>query len=223
MIRRDRLPSPTVRLAVAACLAVACGSLGASSPNFNRTDASPDSTSLIVAPPDRAVLMSGNLDVIYRGDDVPLKVDSQVKSWESSYASPVRVGRLRLSPGMHRLEIGDRRIQLCVALNEMEHDGPSDWRIHKLHTMSPDDGRCAECHETKSNGQRLSVGQVRMPQACLDCHKPDELNETHRPLPVPPADCRRCHALHGSPFPSLLKAPKEKILDEFAQGGPRSK
>lgn len=223
MIKHDRLLSLPLRLVAAACLAVVCGSLVASSRGSSSVDFHPACSSpAIVAPPDRAVLMSGNLDVIYRGEDAPLKVDSQVTSWDSAYTSPVRVGHLHLSPGVHRLEIGDRRIQLCVALNEMEHDGPADWQIHKSHTMGSDVKRCAECHETRSNEAGLSVGQPRAPQACMDCHRTEEVKRTHQAFTDPPADCRQCHVLHGSPFPSLLKAPKQKILDQFAQSASRS-
>lgn len=223
MSQPDRLPPPIGRVLLA-CLAVACGTLAASS--HDSTSSAPHcdpSPPVIVAPPDRAVLMSGNLDVIYRGGDTSLKVDSQPKDWDPNYASPVRVGHLHLSPGMHRLEIGERRILFCVALNEMEHDGPSDWPIHKLHTMSHEADRCTECHQTQPSGNRLAVGLARIPQACMECHRQDELKEPHQPFASLPADCRQCHALHGSPFPSLLKAPKQKILDQFTRVAPQAK
>ena len=169
----------------------------------------------VISPPDRSVLLSGRFDVIYRGEAASLEVDSRPVPWEESYVAPIHVGHLRLSPGIHRVKIGDRKIQLCVALNEMEHDGPSDWQIHRTHTMSAEKDRCAECHDTETRETRMIVGEVRTPNSCMACHTGKEVEEIHQELIQPLKPCQTCHALHGSPYPYLLKASEAQIRKQW--------
>jgi hypothetical protein len=173
----------------------------------------------IVAPPNQAVLLSGRFDVIYRGTDAPLEVDSRPVAWEDDYDAPVRVGNVRLSPGMHQVQIGEQKIELCIALNEMEHDGPSDWKIFRAHQMSNERDRCAECHETETREGRMVVEQVLAPDSCMACHTAGEVKEPHQDFIQPLESCQTCHLLHGSPYPSLLKAPKAQIRKKFAAAG----
>ncbi len=170
----------------------------------------------VVSPPDRSVLLSGHLDIIYRGDQANLEVDSRPVDWEESYNAPIHVGHLHLSPGMHQVRIGDHKVQLCVALNEMEHDGPSDWKIHRVHTMSAEKDRCAECHDADEREGRLVVGKVLTPDSCTACHTDSDLKEPHQELIQPLKPCQTCHALHGSPYKHLLKAPETLIRKKYA-------
>jgi doubled CXXCH motif protein len=165
----------------------------------------------VVSPPDHAVLLSGHLDVIYRGNKTELEVDSRPVSWEESYDAPIHVGHLHLSPGMHRVKIGDRNVQLCVALNEMEHDGPSDWKIYRAHTMSSEKDRCAECHDADTQDGRMVVGKLMAPDSCMACHTQSEVKKPHADFIQPLKPCQTCHALHGSPYKHLLKAPEAQI------------
>ncbi len=165
----------------------------------------------VVSPPDRSVLLSGNLDVIYCGGAAPLEVDSRPVSWEEDFVAPIHVGHIHLDPGVHRVKIGDRKVQLCVALNEIEHDAPPDWQIHRTHTMSAEKDRCAECHDAESRDKRMVVGEVQVPDACMACHTDKELKELHPGFAQPLKSCRVCHTLHGSPYPSLLSAPEAQI------------
>lgn len=169
----------------------------------------------IVFPPDRAVLLSGNLDVIYRGDEAELKVNSQAVPWQETYEAPIHVGHLHLSPGIHRLKIGDRQRLFCVALNEMEHDGPSEWKLHHVHTMSNEKDRCAECHDTATSNGRIAVKKALVPNSCTSCHTTDEIGEAHERLSRPLESCDACHRVHGSPYEFLLRAPKAKILEKY--------
>lgn len=163
-----------------------------------------------------AVLLSGHFDVIYRGEKASLEVDSRPVPWEKLFGGPIHVGRIHLDPGMHRVKIGDRMVQLCVALNEIEHDGPSDWRIHRVHTMSPEKDRCAECHDAETEGDRMIVGKVLSPYMCTACHTDRDVKLTHQELIQPLKSCDTCHLLHGSPYPSLLKAPQAEIQKQYA-------
>lgn len=217
-----RLSPACLSLGLLALLGVVCGIRIASSRAAEPTGGKREggTAPAILSPLHRSVLLSGRFDVIYRGEEVPLRVNSQERDWESSYASPVRVGHLRLSPGMHRLQIGDQSVEVCVALNEMEHDGPSDWPISRSHPMSPEEDRCADCHRTKWLDERLVVEQVRSPESCLGCHRAGDLEEPHEPFGGVPKDCRECHVLHASPYRPLLKAPRSKILEQHSAGRP---
>ena len=179
------------------------------------TDKAAENAAKIVAPPDHSVLLSGHLDVIYQGDKADLEIDSRPVAWEDFYNAPVHVGHIHLSPGMHQVKIGDRSVQLCVALNEMEHDGPSDWQIHRVHTMSTEKDRCAECHDTETQDERLVVGKVLIPDSCAACHTESDLEEPHQELIQPLKPCQTCHALHGSPYKHLLKAPESLIRKKY--------
>lgn len=169
----------------------------------------------VVSPPNRSVLLSGHLDVIYRGGQAELEVDSHPVAWEECYDAPIHVGHLHLSPGVHRVQVGDQKVQLCVALNEMEHDGPSDWKIYRAHTMSAEKDRCAECHDAEPREGRLNVGRVLTPDSCMACHTTDEVKDTHEDIIQPLKPCQTCHALHGTPFPHLLKAPESQIRKQY--------
>jgi predicted CXXCH cytochrome family protein len=170
----------------------------------------------IMAPHHESVVLSGHFDVIYRGCDSSLKVDSKPVDWGDDMASPVRVLRLHLTPGMHSVEIGEKKIEVCVALNELEHDGPSDWKIFRSHSMGNDEERCGDCHDTESHQDQIQVGKPLIPDACISCHTAGDTKETHQALIQPLKLCHTCHAMHGSPNPSLLKAPKAEILKKYA-------
>jgi predicted CXXCH cytochrome family protein len=169
----------------------------------------------VVAPPDRAVLLSGNLDVIYQGDKAELEVDSRAVPWEEFYDGVIRVGHVHLTPGMHRVKIGDRKVQLCVALNEMEHDGPSDWKIFRAHTISAEKDRCAECHDAETREGRMVVGKASIPDSCTACHTDTEVTDTHQEIVKPLKSCDTCHVMHGSPYEHLLKAPEVEIRKKY--------
>lgn len=198
-------------------LVVGLGGLSVNLPAATKKsdDSSAKEPPKLVSPPNHSVLLSGHFDVIYRGDDAPLQVDSHPMPWEDAYDAPIHVGHVHLSPGMHRVTIGDRKVQLCVALNEMEHDGPSDWKIYRSHTMSAEKDRCAECHDVQTDKNRMIVGKPLAPESCLACHTDTEVKEIHEDLIQPLKPCQTCHALHGSPNEHLLKAPVAQIRKEY--------
>jgi predicted CXXCH cytochrome family protein len=167
----------------------------------------------IISPPDHAVLLSGNIDVICKTDKPNFEIDSQKHEWEFC-GDPIRVARVRLFPGMHELKIGDKKIEIVVALNEDEHDGPADWKIQRSHKMDNDPSRCQACHEVDKKGGHLSVGKLKSHEACAKCHEAPNLKKDHPGITRPLENCQTCHALHGSPHKSLLKAPKLELLAE---------
>jgi predicted CXXCH cytochrome family protein len=167
----------------------------------------------VISPPDHAVLLSGSIDVICKTDKPDFEIDSRKHEWEF-LGNPVRVARVRLFPGMHELKIGDKKIEVVVALNEDEHEGPADWKIQRSHEMDNDPARCRACHEVDKKDGQVSVGKLRPDEACLKCHEADGLEEDHSDVAEPLDDCRTCHLLHGSPYKPLLKAPKQKLLEK---------
>lgn len=167
----------------------------------------------VVSPPNRAVLLSGNIDVICRTDEADFQIDAVRYQWEP-FAGPVRAARVRLMPGVHELRVGGHLIQLVVALNEDEHDGPSDWKIYRSHEMDADPTRCEDCHETEERDGRIRVGELKSYKACLECHTPIDFEVAHSHILEPLEACQMCHVLHGSPIKKLLKAPMRKLCGE---------
>ena len=168
----------------------------------------------VVFPPERAVLLSGNFDVVCEADEAELLVDGKPQAWEP-FEPPLRVSRVGLIPGMHEIQIGKRRIEICVALNEEEHDGPRDWQIREFHQGDgKGKNRCAACHVTTAKSQHTVVGELKPDTACLKCHESVDLAVTHAELPEPLELCGKCHVLHGSNRPALLRAPAKKLSAE---------
>ena len=60
----------------------------------------------------------------------------------------------------------------------------------------PGDGytmdQCVECHEEMAQDHEASVHRSTQ---CLECHQ-KAVDETHEESPLPPVDCRQCHAPH---------------------------
>jgi len=167
----------------------------------------------ILFPPNQAVLLSGTFDVICNGDEAPLEVNGKTYEWEAFHA-PLHVARIRLSPGVYDLTVGDRKREIVVALNEDEHDGPEDWVIQRHHKIDRDSGRCGNCHETKKQDDEMIVGELKSYQACFECHDPIDIDVIHAHPIEPIEHCEICHSLHGSPRKGLLRAPVKKLCNE---------
>lgn len=166
-----------------------------------------------VAPQDQAVLMSGTFDVICRTDADTLEVNGQAVQWDEFF-SPVRVARLRLPPGVYEIRVGDRKLDVVVAMNEKEHDGPEDWRYHYRHRLKSTAARCGDCHETERQDGQTSVGDLKSHEACMKCHTEIDFEVTHSHILEPLQECWMCHSLHGSTSKSLLKAPMRTLCEK---------
>lgn len=161
----------------------------------------------VVSPPDRAVLLSGNIEIIAQSPDGKLELDGKPCRCEP-FTNPLCVTQVWLDPGVHELRIGNHRTEFVVALNEQEHDGPRDWKIYRFHPMESGesgDHRCGACHELQLEGDLMRVAGLPRAEACLECHDKAKLQaiESHR-LQSPEA-CTTCHSIHGSPRKRLLK------------------
>jgi len=164
----------------------------------------------VLFPPNRAVLLSGSLDVVSKSDQTSLEVDGKPREWEP-FQPPLHVAHLRLAPGMHELRIGQGRREFVVALNEEEHDGPQDWPIYRCHEMSRGEDRCGDCHQTDKQDGRITVGDLKPSEACFECHEPVEFDVIHAHPLEPIEHCQMCHALHASTRKGLLKAPVKQL------------
>jgi predicted CXXCH cytochrome family protein len=169
------------------------------------------SSSAIVAPPDHAILSSGNCYVICKGDAGGLTIDGAPRAREP-FAAPLHAARFRLRPGKHEVGIGDRKLAVWVASEGKE--APAGWKAYRLHPIGAGTDACARCHETARRDGRTEVGAVRGLSSCLECHKPAEFETKHSHPLDPLRHCGSCHAPHGSPYKGLLKAPVKKLCAE---------
>lgn len=172
----------------------------------------PPAEGKVVFPPPNSVLMVGTFYVIVKGGDGQLLVDGQRQPWEA-FAPPLRVAKVGLYPGLHEIRVGRRVIPFSVALNEEEFEGPRNWPSYRLHTISAHKG-CAGCHVTRSVGGLTAIEGLKGASACFACHPKVDFEARHS-HPFPPLEhCQNCHALHGSPRRSLLKADPKALCAE---------
>ncbi len=196
------------RLLWAATLGLAGGAIGLAGRGIPQDRPKADDVK-IVFPPDRAVLLAGTFNVIVKGGQGSLSVDGQPQPWDA-FAPPLRVTRIGVTPGLHEIRIGDRKVAFSVGLSEEEHDGPKDWPIYRFHGI-PAFVRCSVCHETSQKDGLASVAGLKGAKACFACHKVAEFEARHSHTLKPLEHCQNCHALHGSARKSLLKAPVKKL------------
>jgi len=173
---------------------------------------SPPADVKIIFPPPNAVLLVGTFYVIVKGEG-ELFVDGQRQPWEP-FAPPLRVAKVGLYPGLHEIRVGRRTISFSVALNEEEFEGPRNWPLYRLHTISAHQ-QCEACHVvSRSAGGLASIEGLKGPSACFACHRRTDFEARHS-HPFPPLEhCQNCHALHGSPRKSLLKAEPKTLCAE---------
>jgi len=168
----------------------------------------------VIYPPDKAVVPSGDFDVICRGDAVSLRADGERIPWES-FEPPLKVAHVSLYCGPNMLEIGDRRVEVFVAETAAEPGGPKDWPMVRKHPISGSgEDRCAKCHETEARGDGAAVGRLAGYKACFECHDAVEFEEIHSHPLEPIEHCQMCHGLHGSTEKKLLKAPVKELCGE---------
>jgi len=181
----------------------------------------------VIYPPDKAVLPSGDFDVICRGDDARLRVDGEPYRWEP-FDPPVRVAHVSLYCGPNTLEIGPKRVEVFVAETAgpkrvevfvaetaVRPGGPEGWPMWRKHPISGSGAaRCGDCHEIEGRGDGVAVGRLAGYKACFECHKAVEFEAIHSHPLEPIESCQMCHSLHAAKEKALLKAPAKKLCDE---------
>ena len=167
----------------------------------------------VLFPPNHSVLLTGEVDVICRSKLGELEVEGELIDWEPFES--LGVAHASLYSGRSRIQIGSRTIEVFVARRADEPGGPDGWPLCRSH---PIDGhgqkRCAACHETRPNGDRVRIGRLKSYKACFECHKSVEFELIHSHPLEPIEHCQMCHAIHGSPRKALLKAPVKKLCDK---------
>jgi hypothetical protein len=176
-------------------------------------DAEPGDASgiTVLYPPDKAVLPSGDFDVICRAEDAQLRVEGEPQQWEP-FEPPVRVAHVSLYGGPNTLRIGGKRIEVFVAETAAKPGGPEGWPMWRNHPINgPGEDRCSGCHELEKRGDGVAVGKLLGHKACFECHKAAEFETTHSHLLEPVESCQTCHSLHAAKEKGLLKAPAKKL------------
>lgn len=192
------------------CIVLGCLLMAYSAEVTSNEPAKVDNFHLLF-PPNHAVLLSGDIDVICRAKQGNLEVEGEVCEWEP-FEPPLRVAHLNLYPGRNRLQIGTRQLEIFLAKTADEPAAPKGWEIYRNHSIDGTGAkRCAKCHETKQNGELAAVGEVKSYRACFECHKSVEFEAIHSHPLEPIEHCQMCHALHGSKHKALLKAPVKKL------------
>lgn len=170
----------------------------------------------VLFPADQTILESGShevLCVLAEGQTDPplLKVDGKPRRWEAT-APPMLLARLDLTPGFHTIAIGKLRIRIYVQGDDTPPQKFCDWPTFRSHPGSAEGRKnCADCHEARKRNGRQAVGAFRGAAACQHCHSPGQFELVHFHPERPLAACQECHALHGSPRPSLLRAPAKEL------------
>ena len=171
-----------------------------------------DASLRLLFPADRSVLEAGRFEVIGvlpegATEAPPLRVDGKSAEW-LPVAAPVLVARLELSSGAHEIALGSTTLRIYVRGEEP----PDDWAAFQSHPGAQDGWKnCAVCHETAEVDGRTTVGDLREPEACRECHSADDFQLAHFHPERPLAGCHQCHALHGSPNESFLKSPIKQL------------
>ena len=166
----------------------------------------------VIFPPDQTALLSGEFDVIALAEQATLEVDGRAQKWEA-FAPPLRVAKVKLAPGQHELRIGTRRVKFAISDKAEKTQGPQAWETYHSHPVR-DEKRCAACHKTSQRDGQTVVGEPHPTTSCLECHNTIDFEAKHSHPLEPLKPCSMCHALHGSPRPSLLKAPIKKLCAE---------
>ena len=153
----------------------------------------------LIFPRDRAVLLSGDLDVICKTADGPLEVEGETIDWEP-FVPPVRVAHLNLYNGRNRIRIGNQQIEVFVARSKQDPAMPKGWKIFRGHPIEGQGSkRCADCHQIAPRGEQFQVGELKSYKACFECHKPVEFEAIHAHPLEPLEPCQSCHALTARP------------------------
>lgn len=170
----------------------------------------------VVSPGHRIVLADDEVTLICRADDARLSIDGAAGRWEP-FSPPLRVSRLKLTPGAHTIQAGGRTLDVFVVSGKNGAKPPEGWDTCGSHPMPDESGsaRCAACHVIEQDDDnRAIVVELKSYKACFECHRPVDFEVDHAHILEPLEACQMCHALHGSKHASLLKAPMRQLCAE---------
>lgn len=171
----------------------------------------------VLFPADRSVVEAGPFELIAvqspkaaQEDHPRLQVDGTEHPWER-YRAPVLVARLKLSPGSHQLQIGDRTLAIFVR-GDPAPQPPAGWPVFRRHPPTAlEKPECRSCHPVQEEDSGIVLSPPRTPAACDACHSARQFEAAHYHPREPLASCQGCHALHGSDRRALLKKPVKEL------------
>ena len=187
-----------------------------SAENFKAEPVTLPSGRLIVAPHPDSVLVVSRVWLIMKGEPATLSVNGVEKKWLPRFVGDVRVAMLGLDIGMVNVQLGDEKFRVVLGQNDMDHAGPKDWSIYRMHNMKPGPNPCMECHEYENTAGNIRVGVLNPPEiACFRCHDTDLLIKQHENTVLEEnwlQECAACHFIHASPHKYLLRNPRAEYL-----------
>ena len=180
-----------------------------------------ESGQLMIAPRPDSVVVVSKVWLILKSDDPnaepgEVKFNGEPVSWNPRFVGNVRVTDLWLDIGWQKMEVNGQKFRFAMGQNDIDHVGPKEWPVVRLHNMKPGPNPCAECHQCEKEDRKIRVGELKPPQdACFHCHEVPKLTEQHEKVKLEEnwqESCRDCHYLHVSPYPYLLRKPKEGYM-----------
>jgi predicted CXXCH cytochrome family protein len=208
-----------------AWLAVAMAALSAASAVLvpARADAAPQS--VIVFPPDKALLSgNGSLDLLgFKTAEAPGSGILTGKGGPRAFTvgNGAFTAKVQLEPGENTIEFGGRTITVFFPGGDSAAIPPG---FSPPDTHAVDNG-CEDCHAFKGGSVDLLE---KPPGLCTRCHDDVLKDKNGKPQAVlhPPAeegDCLACHAFHGLAIKKLPAAAKRELCfgchDDFTDGG----
>ena len=171
----------------------------------------------ILFPADRSIIETGKFQLIcvqrpqsHQKDAPRLVVDGVRMRW-GQYRPPVFVARLNLSPGRHKLQIGNRTLAIFIRGNRTL-PAPRGWQVFRAHPPASNGYmECRSCHNVKRDKDAIAVLTPRTPDACGRCHSDVQFEVKHFHPKEPLDSCQMCHAVHGSSRKALLKKPLKEL------------
>ena len=193
----------------------------AQSEDFRAEPMKLESGQLMIAPRPDSVVVVSKVWLILKSDDPnaepgEVKLNGEPVSWNPRFVGNVRVTDLWLDIGWQKMEVNGQKFRFAMGQNDIDHVGPKEWPVVRLHNMKPGPNPCAECHQCEKEDRKIRVGELKPPQdACFHCHEVPKLTEQHEKVKLEEnwqESCRDCHYLHVSPYPYLLRKPKEGYM-----------
>jgi len=142
------------------------------------------------------------------------EISSSPQRRDGVFLPPALVFVRSLSPGLHKLSVGETKVEFFVCDEKGNVTATSDWPRYTAHPPAGTDAlTCIACHQLSK--ERLFVNMntafsLEKPTGCFDCHERSEFNLTHNHRYESLAFCQMCHDPHGATRDHLLKMPQKK-------------
>lgn len=176
---------------------------------------------ILVAPHADSVIQTPRPWMILKGTPGTIRVNGVEKKWNPRFIGDVCVADLRLDVGLVKVEISQENgpadvINFSVGMNDIEHAGPPEWKMYRMHNMKPGPNPCMWCHEYKKEDATVAIGELNPPEkACFKCHERPLITKQHKNTVITEnwlEICSSCHFLHASPYKFLLRKPRSEYL-----------